>query len=161
MTASFLSRTGRHSTLLALGCAVTALFGVVAPSSYASLADRPAAVPRAATSPTARYVETRLFFGTERPDGGPAVTDAQFTAFVDREVTPSFPDGLTVQDGWGQWRDSRGAIERERSHELILLYPKSEAAARDTAVERIRDAYVRAYAQDSVARLDEPALVDF
>ncbi|MCA1223246.1 DUF3574 domain-containing protein, partial [Streptomyces sp. 8L] len=112
-------------------------------------------------TPSTPYVETRLFFGTERPDGGPAVTEAQFRSFVDREVTPSFPEGLTVQDGWGQWRDSRGAIERERSHELILLYPKSEAARRDGAIERARSAYVRAYAQDAVARLDEPARADF
>ncbi|WP_329458397.1 DUF3574 domain-containing protein [Streptomyces sp. NBC_01497] len=180
MTTFFLPH---RSSLLALGCAVTALFGVGAPSSYTGLdsgsaarhsahrtsqdtppgAGRPAvpAAPRGAEPPAAAYTETRLFFGTERPDGGPAVTEAQFAAFVDREVTPSFPEGLTVQDGRGQWRDAHGTIERERSHELILLYPRSEAARRDGAIERARAAYVRTYAQDSVARLDEPARADF
>ncbi|MFI9829948.1 DUF3574 domain-containing protein [Streptomyces sp. NPDC051913] len=28
--------------------------------------------------------------------------------FVDKEVTPDFPDGLTVQNGRGQWRDASG-----------------------------------------------------
>ncbi|MFJ8076029.1 DUF3574 domain-containing protein [Streptomyces sp. NPDC096176] len=151
-------------TVLAVAGAAIAVLGVAAPAAQASLeGDRPAA-PRATASTTARgtaYVETRLFFGTERPDGGPDVTDAQFMAFVDRSVTPGFPDGLTIQEGRGQWHDSNGVIERERSYELILLYPAAEAGARDARIERIREAYVRAYAQDSVARLDEPTLADF
>jgi hypothetical protein len=89
------------------------------------------------------------------------VTDAQFMTFVDRSVTPQFPDGLTIQEGRGQWRDSNGVVERERSHELILLYPAAEARTHDPQIERIRDAYVAAYGQDSVARLDEPTLADF
>lgn len=74
---------------------------------------------------------------------------------------PRFPDGLTVQDGRGQWRDSHGVIERERSYELTLLYPASEARVRDARIERIRDAYERTYAQDSVARVDERTTADF
>ncbi|MFF7201065.1 DUF3574 domain-containing protein [Streptomyces sp. NPDC008141] len=122
-------------------------------------------VPTGAVGATAAagsaYVETRLFFGTERPDGGPDVTDEQFMAFVDRRVTPGFPDGLTVQDGRGQWRDANGTIEKERSYELTLLYPASQARARGPLIERIREAYRAAYGQESVARLDEPTLADF
>ncbi|MBW5255109.1 DUF3574 domain-containing protein, partial [Streptomyces sp. P01-B04] len=107
------------------------------------------------------YIETRLFFGTERPDGGPDVTDRQFLDFIDSEVTPRFPNGLTIQDGRGQWRDSNGVIERERSYELTLLYPASEARLRDPQIERIRNAYEKAYAQDSVARLEEHTTAGF
>ncbi|MFJ8666940.1 DUF3574 domain-containing protein [Streptomyces sp. NPDC093600] len=136
---------------------------VGAPAAYAALGDETApesAVP-AARGRGAAYLETRLFFGTERPDGGPDVTDRQFMAFVDKEVTPRFPGGLTVQDGRGQWRDRSGTIERERSYELILLYPASEAKVHDPWIERIRRAYRTAFAQESVARLDEPTRVDF
>ncbi|MGA5167878.1 MULTISPECIES: DUF3574 domain-containing protein [Streptomyces] len=135
------------------------LLAAGAPAAYAALDDR-----SGGAAPTARgaaYVETRLLFGTERPDGGPAVTDRQFTAFVDREVTPAFPEGLTVREGRGQWRDASGRIARERSYELVLLYPAGEAHVRDPAVERIRDAYERAFGQESVARLDERTSVDF
>ncbi|MDK0518868.1 DUF3574 domain-containing protein [Streptomyces sp. ML-6] len=135
------------------------------PVSYATLGGEPSPAQRsaAAASATRRedYIETRLFFGTERPDGGPDVTDDQFMAFIDEEVTPRFPNGLTIQDGRGQWRDSNGVIERERSYELTLLYPASEARARDSRIERIRDAYEKAYAQDSVARLEEHMIADF
>jgi hypothetical protein len=89
------------------------------------------------------------------------VTDRQFMAFVDRRVTPGFPDGLTVQDGRGQWRDAHGAIERERSYELTLLYPVKEERASDRKIEEIRTSYEEAFAQESVARVDDRVGVDF
>ncbi|MFF5896540.1 DUF3574 domain-containing protein [Streptomyces argenteolus] len=150
-------RSARRTALTA-AAATCAVLAAGTPIAYATLGD---GTPPATAARGTAYVETRLFFGTERPDGGPDVTGRQFWAFVDRHVTPSFPDGLTVQEGRGQWRDSHGVIERERSYELILLYPASEARTRDTQVERIRAAYERAYAQDSVARLDERTLADF
>ncbi|MEU6013310.1 DUF3574 domain-containing protein [Streptomyces sp. NPDC047515] len=135
------------------------------PVAYATLGDEASTGSQPAASAVAvrgkAYIETRLFFGTERPDGGPRVTDRQFHAFIDEEVTPRFPNGLTIQDGRGQWRDSHGLIERERSYELTLLYPASEARVRDAQIERIRNAYEKAYAQDSVARIEERATADF
>ncbi|GGU82884.1 hypothetical protein GCM10010502_38670 [Kitasatospora aureofaciens] len=56
-----------------------------------------APVAGAAGTPTAPhdpYTRTELFFGTERPDGGPAVTDQQFqqeaVGRVDEAVKASF-----------------------------------------------------------------------
>ncbi|MFD3522947.1 DUF3574 domain-containing protein [Streptomyces sp. NPDC058653] len=153
-------RTRRQRAWLSVAAVSVAVLGVGAPAAYASL-DGERTGPRTETRRGTAYVETRLFFGTERPDGGPDVTDRQFMTFIDRQVTPGFPSGLTIQEGRGQWRDSNGTIERERSYELILLYPAAEAASRDALIERIRDAYIRAHAQDSVARLDERTLADF
>ncbi|MEU7114002.1 DUF3574 domain-containing protein [Streptomyces sp. NPDC046182] len=138
------------------------LVAVGAPAAYATLGEStPERTAVTAQAMGKAYVETRLFVGTERPDGGPAVTDAQFMTFVDRKVTPGFPAGLTVQNGRGQWRDGNGTIERERSYELILLYPASEARLHDPRIEEIREAYRKAYGQESVARLDESTLADF
>lgn len=153
-------RPARRTALVA-GVAACAVLATGAPIAYATRGSEAPAAGRATAVRGAEYVETRLFFGTERPDGGPDVTDPQFLAFIDRYVTPDFPDGLTIQEGRGQWRDSDGVIERERSYELILLYPASEARLRDPRIERIRTAYEKAYAQDSVARLDERTLADF
>lgn len=140
--------------------AVGLLLAVAAPTAYATLddADPPAVAEPRRGQP---YIETQLFFGTARPDGGPAVTDRQFMAFVDREVTPDFPDGLTIQSGRGQWRDASGAIEKERSYELILLYPQAEAQDSDRRIEEIRRAYEKAFGQEAVARVDDEARVDF
>ena len=133
------------------------LLAAAAPTAYASLDTETAPAPTRGTP----YVETQLFFGTERPDGGPAVTDRQFMAFVDKEVTPDFPDGLTVQSGRGQWRDTNGKIEKERSYELILLYPVTAAGASDRKIEEIRRAYEKAFAQESVGRVDDRTRADF
>lgn len=157
-------RLKQHTALTAAAAAL-AVLAVGTPVAYATLGNGSHAASQSAPSGVAArgkaYIETRLFFGTERPDGGPDVTDQQFLSFIDEEVTPRFPRGLTIQDGRGQWRDSHGAIERERSYELILLYPATEARLRDEQIERIRNAYENAYAQDSVARLEERTTADF
>ncbi|MER7924418.1 MULTISPECIES: DUF3574 domain-containing protein [unclassified Streptomyces] len=140
------------------------LLAVAAPTAYASLDTANASPdPRTAPAPTrgTPYIETQLFFGTERPDGGPAVTERQFADFVDKEVTPGFPDGLTVQEGRGQWRDANGRVEKERSYELILLYPVSAAGANDRKIEEVRRAYEKAFGQEAVARVDDRTRVDF
>ncbi|AWW40401.1 choline dehydrogenase [Streptomyces sp. AS58] len=139
-----------------------ALLAVGAPTAYATLADdAPVSAPAPAAVRGDPYVETRLLFGTERPDGGPAVTDRQFTAFVDREVTPGFPGGLTVRSVRGQWRNADGTIDKERSYELVLLYPLREATASDRRIEEIRRAYEKEFGQESVGRVDDRAHVDF
>ncbi|TJZ53115.1 DUF3574 domain-containing protein [Streptomyces piniterrae] len=140
----------------------TALLGAAAPASAPAVAPASAHAsqpPRAAHG--APYVETSLFFGTARPDGGPAVTDKQFHAFVDKVVTPRFPDGLTIQEGQGQYRDAHGVIEHERSYELTLFYPTSQAGPNDPKIEYIRDTYNKRFGQESVARVDDRARVDF
>ncbi|MFD8939004.1 DUF3574 domain-containing protein [Streptomyces sp. NPDC059578] len=144
------------AALAALSAGVPAVSSAWEGSGGATGTARPAVPLRGSA-----YVETRLFFGTERPDGGPAVTDREFSRFVDQEVTPGFPDGLTVQEGRGQWRDRHGTIERERSYELILLCPVGEARSRDALIERIRDAYERRYGQESVGRLEIRTRADF
>ncbi len=134
------------------------LLAVAAPTAYATPDDGEAATVPQRGEPN---IETQLFFGTERPDGGPAVTDEQFMNFVDEEVTPDFPDGLTVQTGRGQWRDANGTIEKERSYELILLYPVTAAQTSDRKIEEIRRAYEKEFAQESVGRVDDRTRVDF
>ncbi|MFE4667755.1 DUF3574 domain-containing protein [Streptomyces sp. NPDC056716] len=149
------------AALLAVGVP-TAAYATLDGSATGGGASAPAA-PLAATTPVRGepYAETRLLFGTARPDGGPVVTDRQFMTFIDEEVTPAFPDGLTVRSGRGQWRDITGTIEKERSYELLLLYPVGEAAPADRAIEEIRRDYEKAFGQESVGRVDDRVRVDF
>lgn len=107
------------------------------------------------------YRETRLYFGTGRPAGRPAVTEQEFLRFLDREITPAFPEGLTVLDGVGRWRAGDGEMVREQSYEVVLLYPEPEAEVRGARIERIRAAYEEQYEQDSVGRSDDEVTADF
>ena len=92
-----------------------------------------------------------LYFGTQKPGGAP-VTEAEWNAFMEEEVTPRFPDGLTVLRGYGQWRNFEGVITRETSAVLVILYEPS--AEKEAAIEDIRAAYKDRFDQESVMRVD-------
>jgi hypothetical protein len=100
------------------------------------------------------WLRTELFFGLSKPDGA-AVSEAEWNAFLDIEVTPRFPDGLTVLAGAGQWQDDDGDIVEERSKVLVLLYPREASAESNAEIEAIRTAYESAFQQESVLRADD------
>ncbi|GAA5155347.1 hypothetical protein GCM10023321_28520 [Pseudonocardia eucalypti] len=113
--------------------------------------------PAAAAPPPgcSGYVRTELFFGTTR-QGGPEISDAEFRAFLDAEITPRFPDGLTMLTGFGQFRGADGKLARERSQVLVLLYPVNTAPDSGTKIDQIRELYKRKFNQESVLRADDP-----
>lgn len=107
------------------------------------------------------FIRTELYFGTQKPDGS-EVSDAEFKNFLDAEITPRFPDGLTLLTGFGQFRNSSGVIVQEKSKLLILLYPANTLRASGTKIEEIRTAYKAAFQQQSVLRADAlPVRVSF
>jgi Protein of unknown function (DUF3574) len=109
--------------------------------------------------PAAKAVaRTDLFFGLRKPNGT-EVNNAEFQRFLDREVTPKFPDGFTLLSGNGQFKNASGAILKERSHLLILLYPVE--AIGNQHIEQIRKAYTTAFQQQSVLRADELSCASF
>ena len=107
---------------------------------------------------TERFVEYRLFFGRSR-DGVEVVTDAEWRAFLAEEITPRFPDGLTVVDAAGQWRGPSGTIERERAKMLIVLAAPGEEGMRGTG--EIAEAYKRTFGQSAVLRAVTSACASF
>jgi hypothetical protein len=104
------------------------------------------------------FIRTELFFGSERP-GKPEVSDTEFKQFLDEEVTPRFPDGLTVLKGFGQFRESDGKIVQESSFVLILLYPRETLRDSSGKIEAIRTIYKQRFEQESVLRVDDPHAV--
>jgi hypothetical protein len=112
---------------------------------------------RAAASRALDFARTELFFGTAKPDG--VVTEGEFRAFIDHEVTPRFPDGLTVLDAEGQFRGESGVIVKEHSFVLILLYPVEDFKASSRKINAIRQEYKKQFQQESVLRVDDPLAV--
>src|SRR5258708_37292975 len=52
------------------------------------------------------------------------VSETQWGRFVDREISPRFPDGLTVFDAKGAWRDTaRKTIVHEPSKVVEIVLP--------------------------------------
>lgn len=99
-----------------------------------------------------------LYFG--RNIGGTfGVDDAEWQAFVDREITPRFPDGLSITDLSGQWRGPSGEIVREPSKAVMVIL-SGEPGQREK-LDAIRAAYVAAFDQDAVMLIQRPACVGF
>jgi hypothetical protein len=91
---------------------------------------------------------------------GRAGGDWKWRTFLAREVTPRFPDGLTVYETTGQWREpARNVIVREKSRVLRIIVP-ADTPVQDK-VEAVVSAYKKQFAQKSVGIVMRPACVSF
>ncbi|WP_348260675.1 DUF3574 domain-containing protein [Telmatobacter sp. DSM 110680] len=110
---------------------------------------------------TRGWVDTKLYFGLgliDRPEQG--VSEADWRGFLDREVTPRFPNGLSVLDVYGQWQGkNQKTPERLRSKMLIIDYP--DTPENRAKIEAIRAAWKQKTGDQSVMRVTEPADVSF
>jgi hypothetical protein len=87
-------------------------------------------------------------------------SDARWRQFLAREVTPRFPDGLTVYETTGQGRDpQRKIITREKSRVLRIIIAADEAA--NDKIAAVAEAYKKQFAQRSVGIVARPACVSF
>ncbi|HEX2483571.1 MAG TPA: DUF3574 domain-containing protein [Methylomirabilota bacterium] len=103
-------------------------------------------------------VRSELIFGRLKPDGS-AVTDAEWRAFVAEHVTPRFPDGFTVLDAVGQYRDRQGQVQAEAT-KILLIVHGLDARPR-AAIQELRDVYRRLFQQESVLLIESPAHAAF
>lgn len=99
----------------------------------------------------------QLFFGRKAAGDG-VVSDADFQKFVDEEITPRFPAGLTVLDGGGQWRGAENKLIREASKVVLIVMPGSGDRAK---IDQVRDAYKKRFSQDSVLLVTQQSCVSF
>jgi hypothetical protein len=101
----------------------------------------------------------QLFFG-QNIGGKPGVTDADFRKFVDEELTPRFPQGLTVLDGGGQWKGPDQKLIRESSKIVVLVLPRRSLTA-GFKLNEVRETYRQRFRQDSVLVVTQRACVAF
>ena len=100
-----------------------------------------------------------LIFG--RNIGGRlGVNEADWSRFVDREITSRFPNGLTVLNAAGQWRDeATNKIVREPGKLVQIVLPgQVDDIAR---LNEIVEAYKSRFKQQSVGMIVRPACVSF
>jgi hypothetical protein len=107
-----------------------------------------------------RMLVAELFFGREKASRR-IVSDADWSDYLAAVVTPNFPDGLTVFDGYGQWRNPQtGAIGRSSGVKIVLIAvkPAPDIAARLRAVI---DAYKARFQQQSVGIITRDSCAAF
>lgn len=107
------------------------------------------------------WVDTRLFFGlgpADHMDQG--ISEEQWRAFLDKEVTPRFPSGLSVVDVYGQWLGKNQSVpERLRSKMLIIYY--EDNVENRVKIDAIRSAWKQKTGDQSVLRVTGPVDVSF
>ncbi len=109
----------------------------------------------------AHWVRGELYFGVGRLDGpDPQAREARWRSFLDREVTPRFPDGLTVLEAYGQWR-SKGSDTPSRLVSKVLVILFEDTPANREAIDAIRSAYKVETRSKSVLLVTQPAEVSF
>src|SRR3954468_11662591 len=101
---------------------------------------RPQTAAPACVAPLKPALQIDLYFGRET-DKGREVSEAEWASFMNEEVTSRFPDGLSVIDVRGQYRNPQGRIERERTKLLVVVV--FDAPAHLPKVQAIVDSYSR------------------
>jgi hypothetical protein len=100
-----------------------------------------------------------LLFGRRIGDNG-VVSEGAWRRFLAREVTPRFPDGLTVIEARGQWRNPQNQrIIREQSNVVLIVLPGH--AEDQERLGEIAQAYKRQFRQQSVGIIVRQACVSF
>jgi hypothetical protein len=145
------------------------IFSALAAASLAACAT-PGPAPVASAQPAAvaepacaaggvRMNRLELIFGLDIKGGG-RITEKDWYSFLETEVTPRFPDGLTTFDGYGQWKvPGDGRIARLKTKLLLIWYAPSEQA--ENAIQAVREAYKTKFNQISVMRIDGQDCVSF
>jgi Protein of unknown function (DUF3574) len=106
-----------------------------------------------------RMLIAELFFGRDI-NGRAPLTEAEWAGFVAQTITPNFPDGFTVFDGDGQWRNPRtGHIARDPTKILLIAAPRTGDLARRLAA--LIDAYKTEFGQQSVGIITRDACAAF
>src|SRR6516162_1033066 len=131
---------------------------LVAASSVASAQPAPPAPPPCHGTQQFRMV-AELLFGRDigHRVGG---SETAWASFVARELTPRFPDGLTITDAIGQRRDrDTGRTVREPSKHVEIVLPGNRDD--EARLDAVASAYKRQFHQQSVGVIIRPACVSF
>jgi hypothetical protein len=100
-----------------------------------------------------------LFFGRGIKGRGP-LTNAEWADFAAQTITPNFPDGFTVFDGEGQWRNPRtGHIVSDRTKILLIAAKREPDLAR--RLSAVSEAYKLRFHQQSVGIITRDSCAAF
>ncbi len=119
--------------LLASGCAASVAPPASCPDGYS------------------RHIEFQLFFGLADGSGN-QISDAEWEQFQTEVITPRFPEGMSVIDVKGQWREPDGDVQRENTRLVrgLMAAPDGDGLR---LVNEISDEFVRRFNQDPVFRI--------
>jgi hypothetical protein len=122
------------------------------------LAPAALAQPVACPAPEKAMLRAELYFGRSAA-GAHGVSEHSWADILAKELTTRFPDGLTVLDGHGQWRDKDGHMVSEKSKVVIVIAPNAEPTYERIAA--VAAAYKLRFRQKSVLIVTRPVCAAF
>ena len=115
-----------------------------------------ASCPLASEKP---MIEAQLFFGRDIAGRAP-VSDAEWADFVSAVIARNFPDGFTINEGDGEWRDPKSLkVVREQSKIVVIAATRSPAFAKK--LQDVTDAYRARFHQQSVGVITHDVCASF
>lgn len=111
------------------------------------------------TAPLKPMQRIELMFG-RNIRGHAGVGDTAWAKFLAREIAPRFPDGLTVLDAAGQWRDPAGGRLAREPAKLVIIVTADDTRV-DDRIAAIVAAYKQRFHQKSVAVVTSPVCAAF
>jgi hypothetical protein len=105
------------------------------------------------------WIREEWTFGSDIPGGG-TVTESDWQRFLAEVVTPRFPNGFSVSNGYGQYRMKNGEIVKEKNW-VVVVYFTGWSPEHERAIEEVLETYKRWFRQESVMRAISTARVEF
>ena len=100
-----------------------------------------------------------LFFGRNIAGRAP-LSETEWQAFAAEVVTPNFPDGFTVFDAEGQWRNpATGRIARDPTK--VLLVAAKQTSDLPTRLSAVIETYKSHFRQQSVGLITRDSCAAF
>lgn len=155
-------RRGHRSLTLAIALGTAGCAAGPAPPAAPAAPPQPAAAaqPYRCILPfEQRMLVAELFFGRNIRGRRP-LTDAEWAAFARDVITPSFPDGFTVFDANGQWRNPEtAAILRDPTKVLLVAAKRAPDLA--GRLSSVIEAYKARFRQQSVGIITRDSCAGF
>ena len=155
-----------HALLFAAAIMLSACVHAPSPGTSAPTASAQLQGVDSRPAQASHWARSELYFGVgeesgvaDRPQGAP-IDEAQWRSFLDREVTPRFPDGLTVFDAYGPWL-FRGAAQPNRLKTKVLVILHEDTPQRRADIDAIRLAWKRETGHQSVLWAQQAVEVSF
>jgi uncharacterized protein DUF3574 len=106
-----------------------------------------------------RMLVAELFFGRLIPERAP-LSEAEWRAFAAEAITPNFPDGFTLFDAEGQWRNpATGTVVREPTRVVLVAAPRAPDLA--PRISAVIEAYKARFRQQSVGIITRDSCAAF
>jgi len=98
-------------------------------------------------------METNLYFGQSKPDGG-SVSEKEWNSFKEEYTVKVFKEGSTVLPAAGNWLDPAShKLITEPTYVVIYFYNRSKETSKQ--IDSLRYWYKTKFQQQSVLRVDK------